>query len=214
MSETAYSLFGIFNVVLPVIYGEGNQAVGRLLLVEHILLRCDKVTLLAWTGSSGSHHSCLPSDLTMYNEIVPPHVPSPATMDGLVIVALRSSLPDLSLVMELYERLYHLPPLSLVAGRLRLLGIVFPFAGLAALSQSDPDSDLPVHRGTSPMLRDVEIETRDKLSGMRSALLMHPWIGPLLDQDFSCSEALFDRATCALRLAARLKQPFGALLLT
>ena len=33
--DTAYSLFGIFNVVLPVIYGEGNQTIARLL--EHIL---------------------------------------------------------------------------------------------------------------------------------------------------------------------------------
>ena len=33
--DIAYSLFGIFNVATPVIYGEGNQVVGRLL--EHIL---------------------------------------------------------------------------------------------------------------------------------------------------------------------------------
>jgi hypothetical protein len=107
--DIAYCLFGIFNVALPVIYGEGNQAVGRLL--EYILTRSDNVTLLAWTGSSGSHHSYLPADLTVYNEIVPPHVPSPieaAEMDGMV-AALRSSLPDLSLTVALYERLYDLP---------------------------------------------------------------------------------------------------------
>ncbi|KAF8557095.1 hypothetical protein OG21DRAFT_1495015, partial [Imleria badia] len=73
--DIAYSLFGIFNVAIPIIYGEGNQAVGRLL--EHILTRSDNVTLLAWTGHSGSHHSYLPADLTVYNQIVPPHVPSP-----------------------------------------------------------------------------------------------------------------------------------------
>ncbi|KAF8547583.1 hypothetical protein OG21DRAFT_1424542, partial [Imleria badia] len=44
--DIAYCLFGIFNVALPVIYGEGNQAVGRLL--EYILTRSDNVTLLAW----------------------------------------------------------------------------------------------------------------------------------------------------------------------
>ncbi|KAN0091475.1 hypothetical protein V8E55_005041 [Tylopilus felleus] len=211
--DMAYSLFGIFNVALPVIYGEGNQAVGRLL--EYILPRPDNVTLLAWTGSSGRYHSCLPSDLTVYHEIVPPHIPAPletVKMDGLV-TALHSSLPDLSLVIALYERLYDLPPPSLVAGRLRLPGIVFPLADLAPLSESDPESDFSVYRVTSPMLGDVEIKTRDNLSGMRGALLMHPWIGPLLDQDSSCGEALFDRTTCALRLAVRLKQPFGALLL-
>ena len=68
--DIAYSLFGIFEVPIPVIYGEGNQAVGRLL--EYILTRSGDVTLLAWTGrSSSSHHSYLPADLTVYNEIVP-----------------------------------------------------------------------------------------------------------------------------------------------
>ena len=73
--DIGYCLFGIFNVALPVIYGEGNQAVCRLL--EYILARLDTVMLLAWTGNLGSHHSYLPADLTVYNQIIPPHVPSP-----------------------------------------------------------------------------------------------------------------------------------------
>ena len=43
--DIAYSLFGIFNVAIPVIYGEGNQAVGRLL--EHVLSGSGDVTILA-----------------------------------------------------------------------------------------------------------------------------------------------------------------------
>ena len=211
--DIAYSLFGIFNVALPVIYGEGNQAIGRLL--EHILTRSDNVTLLAWTGNSGSHHSYLPADLTVYNQIVPPHVPRPletAEMDGMV-TALRSSMPDLSLTVTLYERLYGLPPLSLVAGRLRLPGIVFPLADLVPLPESESESDLPVYRATAPMLGDVEIKTEDDLSGMEGLLLIHPWISPLLDRDFSGCATRFDLSTRALRLVARLRQPFGALLL-
>ena len=211
--DIAYSLFGIFNVALPVIYGEGNQAIGRLL--EYILTRSDNVTLLAWTGSSGSHHSYLPADLTVYNQIVPPHVPPPvetAEMNDMV-TALRSSLPDLFLTVTLYERLYDLPPLSLVAGRLRLPGIAFPLADLVPLPESESESDLPVYRATTPMLGDVEIKTTDDLSGMEGLLLIHPWISPLLDQDFSCGAAQFDHHTRALRLVARLRLPFGALLL-
>ena len=211
--DIAYSLFGIFNVAIPVIYGEGNQAVGRLL--EHILTHSDNVTLLAWTGSSSSDHSYLPIDLTVYNQIAPPHVPPPTEkveMDGMV-TALRSSLPDLSVSVTLYERLYDLPPLSPLAGRLRLPGIVFPLADLVPLPESDPESDLPVYRATTPMLGDVEIKTTDDLSGMDDLLLIHPWIGPLIDQDFSRGAPLFDHATCALRLVVRLRKPFGALLL-
>ncbi|KAI9461104.1 hypothetical protein HD554DRAFT_2131246 [Boletus coccyginus] len=57
--DIAHSLFGIFNDAIPVMYGKGNQAVGRLL--EHILTRSDNVTLFAWTGrDSSSQHSYLP----------------------------------------------------------------------------------------------------------------------------------------------------------
>ena len=48
---------------------------------------------------------------------------------------------------------------------------------------------------------------------MKGLLLIHPWTGPLLDQDFACGTALFDAATCALRLVVWLQQSFGALLL-
>ncbi|KAF8549662.1 hypothetical protein OG21DRAFT_1488352 [Imleria badia] len=63
------------------------------------------------------------------------------------------------------------------------------------------------------MLEDVKIRTKDQLSGMEGLLLIHPWISPLLDQDFSCGAARYDLATRALRLVVRFKQPFGSLLL-
>ena len=196
--DIAYSLFGIFKVAIPVIYGEGNQAIGRLL--EYILTRSDNVTLLAWTGNLSSDRSYLPADLTVYNQIVPPHVPPPietVEMDGMV-TALRSSLSDVSPSVALYDPLYDLPPLSLVAGRLRLPGVVFPLADLVPLPESDSESDLPVYRATSPMLGDVEIKTTDDLSGMEGLLLIHPWISPLVDQDFSCALlcSLMPRALC------------------
>jgi hypothetical protein len=210
--DIAYSLFGIFKVAIPVIYGEGNQAIDRLL--EYVLTRSANVTLLAWTGSSGGH-SYLPADLAVYSQLVPPHVPQPietAEMDGMV--GALCLMPDLSLNVALYERLHELPPLSLVAGRLRLPGIVFPLADLVPFpeSESDSESDLPIYRATTPMLGDVEIKTTDDLSGME-LLLIHPWISPLLDQDFSRGAPRFDLSTRALRLVARLRKPFGALLL-
>ena len=60
--DIAYSLFGIFNMAIPVIYGERNQAVGRLL--EHAFTGSGDVTILAWTGTSGSYNCCLPVGLT------------------------------------------------------------------------------------------------------------------------------------------------------
>ena len=211
--DIAYSLFGIFNVALPVIYGEGNQAVGRLL--EHILTRSDNVTLLAWTGRNpGSQHSYLPADLTVYDQIIPPHLP-PIETTGLdaAVATLHSSSIDDSLAVALYKRLNDLPPLMLVAGRLRLPGFVFPLDNLVHSSASHSGSDISAYHATTPILGDVDIRTADNLSGIEGLLLIHPWISSLLDRDFSRGAPRFDLAMRALRLLVRLRQPFGALLL-
>ena len=214
VEDIAYSLLGIFNVAIPVIYGEGDRAVGRLL--EHILTGSGDVTILAWTGRAGSYNSCLPIDLTVYNQVVPPHVAQligAAEVDNMVR-ALHSSLPDLSLAGTLYDQLNKLPSPSVASSRLRLAGIVFPITVLVRTSASHAGSVLRAYRATTAMFGDVEIKTTDDLSGMEDFVLMHPWIGPLLDQDFSRRAAGIDDTTRALRLIARLMQPFGALLLT
>ncbi|KAF8547586.1 WD40 repeat-like protein [Imleria badia] len=213
VEDIAYSLLGIFNVAIPVIYGEGNRAVGRLL--EHILTGSGDVTVLAWTGRMGGYNSCLPVDLTVYNKLVPPHVPlliETADMDNMV-AAVRSSLADLSLAVTLYDHLNKLPSPSVAASRLRLAGIIFPVTELVHISESNIDSDTFVYRATTAAFGDVEIKTTDDLSGMEDLLFIHPWISPLLDQDFSRRTAALDDTTRALRLVARLRQPFGALLL-
>ena len=212
VEDVAYSLLGIFNVAIPVIYGEGNRAVGRLL--EHILTGSGDVTILAWTGRVGTYNSCLPIDLTVYNQLVSPHVPQPiemTEMDGMV-KALHSSLPDLSLAVTLHDQLNRLPSPSVAASRLRLAGIVFPVTELVRTSESHAGSDLYVYRATTAAFGDVEIKTADDLSGMEDFVLIHPWISPLLDQEFSRRTGI-DVTTRALRLVARLMQPFGALLL-
>ncbi|KAF8134386.1 hypothetical protein EV363DRAFT_1257443 [Boletus edulis] len=211
--DIAYSLFGIFNVALPVIYGEGDRAIGRLL--EHVLTGSGDVTILAWTGRVGSYNSCLPVDLTTYNCLAPPHIPQPiepSEMDCMV-ATLRSSLPDLSLAVTLRNHLEKLPSPSVAASRLRLSGIMFSVTEFIRAPASDADSNLYVYRATTAALGDVEIRTADDLSGIEHCLFIHPWISPLLDQDFSRRPAGLDDTTRALRLVARLRQPFCPLLL-
>ena len=207
VEDLAYSLLGIFNVAIPVIYGEGNRAVGRLL--ENILTGSGDVTILAWTGRAGSYNSCLPTHLTVYNQLVPPHVPQPIETTGMdnMVRELHSSLSDLSLAVTLHDQLNKLPSPFAAASRLRLAGIVFPVTELVRTSHR-------AYRATTATLGDVVIKTADDLSGTKDFILIHPWIGPLLDQDFSHRAAEYDGTTRALRLVVRLMQPFGALLLT
>lgn len=212
VEDIAYSLLGIFNVSVPVIYGEGNRAIGRFL--EHILTGSGDITILAWTGSAGTYNSCLPADLTVYKELVPPHVPrllETAALD-IMVTELRSSLPDLTPAMTLYDRLHELPSPSMAASRLRLPGFVFRLTELVLLSGPDPETHLHVYRATTSALGDIEIKTADDVTGMNVLYLVHPWIRPVLDQEFSGGETIHDRITQALRLLARLRQPFGALL--
>ena len=66
---------------MPVIYGEGTRAVGRLL--EHVLTGSGDATILAWTGIANDYNSCLPKDLTVYDEVVPLHIPALMEMGEL-----------------------------------------------------------------------------------------------------------------------------------
>ena len=174
VEDIAYSLLGIFNAAIPVIYGEGNRAVGRFL--EHILTGSGDVTILAWTGHAGNYNSCLPPNLTVYTPLVPPHVPQlveMTEMDGIV-ASLRSSLPDLSAAVALQDHLNKLPSPSFTASRLSLPGIVFSIIELEDTSASASETNLRVYRATTSSLGEVEIKTANDLSGMKDLLFIHP----------------------------------------
>ncbi|KAF8550383.1 hypothetical protein OG21DRAFT_1514089 [Imleria badia] len=213
VEDIAYSLFGIFNLGITVMYGEGNRAVGRLL--ENILSGSGDVAVLAWTGRSGSYNSCLPSDLTVYHKFATSHIPSPLNNTDMTnaLTELHASLCDPALAEKLYDHVNNLPVPQLVASRLRLPGIVFPLAEFVLASEQDPNTRLRVYCATTSALGDVEIQTAENLSVMKDLLLVHPWIRPLLDQEFSEGVGALDKTTRALRFVARLRQPFGALLL-
>ena len=146
---------------------------------------------------------------------VPPAVPARVDIGSAPSLEERlSSDPDLSLAVMLYDQLNKLPSPFVAASRLRLAGIVFPVTELVRTSESHGGSDLHVYRATTATFGAVEIKTTDDLSGTEDFVLIHPWISPLLDQGFSRRAAGIDDPTLALRLVARLMQPFGALLLT
>ena len=212
VEDKAYSLLGIFNVAIPVIYGEGTRSVGRLL--EYVLTGSGDVTILAWTGTANDYNSCLPIDLTVYSEVVPRHIPPlEAAEENRIVTELRSSLPDIPLAVTLYNLLSELAPPSLVASRLRLPGIISRVTDIVHVPGPNAKMNLHVYRATTTIFGDIDIETTSSLNALQKLYLVHPWIRPLLDYEFSHDAGELDETTHALRLLARLRQPFGGLLL-
>ncbi|KAF8125249.1 hypothetical protein EV363DRAFT_1532897 [Boletus edulis] len=230
VEDEAYSLLGIFSVSLPVIYGDGDQALGRLL--AQILTSSGDASILAWTGKSGSFNSCLPGRIHVFSQLPTSHIPPSmtGTETETITATLRASSLNLDLVMKLYDRLKEHPAPSFLGKRMKLSCLTFR---LGPLSVSWTGS-VQVFRAQTTALGMVEIRTAEDLTQMDSLILVHPWIDFLLGRqsvgetiseeetgDESSSESKLspppppmDRRTAALQLIARLRQPFGALLLT
>ncbi|KAI6154989.1 heterokaryon incompatibility protein-domain-containing protein [Pisolithus tinctorius] len=63
--DMAYSLFGIFNLHLPILYGESAEKVlGRLL--GEIISQFGDVSVLDWVGEPSPFHSCFPAHIISY----------------------------------------------------------------------------------------------------------------------------------------------------
>ncbi|KAI6137061.1 hypothetical protein F5141DRAFT_1209365 [Pisolithus sp. B1] len=68
----AYSLFGIFNLYLSVLYGESAENALARLLAE-IVSQSGDISVLDWVGEPSPFHSCFPAHITSYQK--PPKLP-------------------------------------------------------------------------------------------------------------------------------------------
>jgi hypothetical protein len=230
IEDAAYSLLGIFSMSLPIVYGEGDGALGRLL--AQLLTTSGDTSILAWSGKSGSFNSCLPANITVFDQLPITHIPPAlerAEMDK-IITRLWSSSPDSTSIMRLYDRLHALPVPSFAGQRMKLPCLHFK---LGPLSVSRGKSGR-VFRAQTSSLGVVEIRSEDDLSRSRSLYLVHPWIDFLLDRQpvgsWIHEEYTDDRSsssgelplfpdpsgipsaspqTRAARLVAHLRRPFG-----
>ncbi|KAF8555002.1 hypothetical protein OG21DRAFT_1603126 [Imleria badia] len=178
VEDAAYSLLGIFTTSLPVIYGEGDQAVGRLL--AQLLTSSGDTSILAWTGKSGSFNSCLPGNITVFNRLPTSHIPPAITSDEMekITARTRTSFPNLTLVMELYDRLHELPVPSFSGHRMKLPCFIFKLGPVSV----DRNASGCVFRAMTDALGVIEIRTTEDLSRLDSLILVHPWIDFLLDR--------------------------------
>ncbi|KAG2336501.1 hypothetical protein BDR05DRAFT_122136 [Suillus weaverae] len=216
--DIAYSLFGIFDVQIHLMYGEKKEkALGRFL--EKVVAELGDISALDWVGQSSKFNSCLPADITSYK--APPYTPPPLSEHDIQtsISLLRQTAMDLAL--KLYDLLENLKAPRFADRRLHLPCIAFRVTAVKRSRAQDQE----IYEAKADGLHDLLITTKDKLiqfsppqSTMHRFVLVRPCNRYLDLPDFaepsglveSVDSKLSDRA---LRLTARLAQPFGAFLL-
>ena len=225
VEDEAYSLLGIFSMSLQVAYGERDKALGRFL--AQLLMSSGDTSILAWTGKSGNFNSCLPANIAVFNQLPTKHIPpARAEVDGIIARLPSSSLNSAS-ITRLYDRLLEPSVPSFDGQRMKLPCLNFRLGPLSAYRSNSGPFRAQTAIGV------VKITTEEDLSrfGSLRLYLVHPWIDFLLDRqpvgsvadtipEENIDDQLFASPTESLRqmralqLIARLKQPFGALLLT
>ncbi|KAG0701336.1 hypothetical protein DFH29DRAFT_875957 [Suillus ampliporus] len=224
--DTAYSLFGIFGIHLPVIYGEKKQnALGRLL--QEIVAESGDITALDWVGKSSEFNSCLPADITSYK--APPSTPPCLSEDNMQkSVSVLQRTMSVTSASRLCQILNKLSAPRFAHRRLHLPCIVFHITELRRGSgQGSMYSTYEVKAGG---LHDLLIITEDTLfeftrgsPPQQKLLLVLPWNRDLLDfaddtqsaggRSVPGSSGKNDPQSRPLRLLGRLGQPFTAFLL-
>ncbi|KAI6006579.1 hypothetical protein F5J12DRAFT_99553 [Pisolithus orientalis] len=87
----AYSLFGIFNLHLPVLYGESAEgSLGRLL--AEIISRSGNISVLDWIGEVSPFHSCFPAHITSF-QMLPLPPPQPNADEKSLTVSSQPTSP-------------------------------------------------------------------------------------------------------------------------
>ena len=207
--DIAYSLFGIFGIHLPVLYGEKKQnALGRLL--QEIIAQSGDITCLDWVGKSSEFNSCLPASITSYGA-PPPPLPSPLSEDEIQtsVSSLRHT-GAVETALKLYAILDHQSAPRFAHRRLHLPCIIFPVTEVTP-KPGQEQKPFFTYEVKADGLRDLLITTNDKL--MRAShirqkfLLIRPWDRNLLElHDFAEQYNLADN-TQSVRTEDHLTPP-------
>ncbi|KIK12244.1 hypothetical protein PISMIDRAFT_689642, partial [Pisolithus microcarpus 441] len=230
--DIAYSLFGIFNVHLPVLYGESAEhALGRLL--TEIVSQSGDISVLDWVGEPSPFHSCFPAHITSYQRLpMPPHLNaeerSSAISEGLrsfevlslqdvpgspTVRSVQLRTPDSNVLGEVHD--IHSPdrvPLVRFFGRLLALPCI-PYQVIAIqLKGADPSSPNYMYNirasGLTPLEIALPVNLEDVTRSQGVLYLVRPWhsklLGPVAELHAVTDE----------QLVSTLWTPFNALLLT
>ncbi|KAL4070203.1 hypothetical protein V8B97DRAFT_2024195 [Scleroderma yunnanense] len=201
--DIAYSLFGIFNVFLPVIPGESAEnALGRLL--TEIILQSGDISVLDWVGEASSLHSYFPAQITSYQT-----TPTAAPVLGSELLSFVSRTQEsVVLLHNLFDSLLMLDPPHFIGNRLRLPCIAYQ---VIAVRLQLPDAPKYVYEIQAEGIIPFEITPTSKLTDTSLSppryILIRPWHSQFLSSSTEADSTGLDKLT------SMLGQPFSALLL-
>ncbi|KAG1776066.1 heterokaryon incompatibility protein-domain-containing protein [Suillus placidus] len=183
--DIAYSLFGIFGVQLPVMYGEKKQnTLGRLL--QKVIARSGDISALDWVGTSSEFNSCLPADITSY-EAPPYTLPFISEDEMLGLILSLEDTMAVELALELYNSLDRLSTPRFDHHRLHLPCIAFPVTEVRWRPNKHKETYF-TYEVKANGLDDLQITTEDRLlqfsrgrPAQQSFLLVRPWDRRLLE---------------------------------
>ncbi|KAH7890518.1 hypothetical protein F5I97DRAFT_37737 [Phlebopus sp. FC_14] len=219
--DIAYSLMGVFDLQIPVMYGELKQkALGRLL--QEIVGSSGDLSVLQWSGTSGSFSSCLPADISAFQE---KHWKSPRLAPDDIarsIKRLRQKVAeDLNNIPSLQRKLrkYHPAPLFM-HGRLTLTCFVHHVKDFRRVVKRGSPRESGLYdvwaQGLKPFQVTVEstehLSTPPPLRNQHDFVVIRPW-NPDFHNGFT-PDAGGDPERLALEACVQLERPFYALLLS
>ena len=204
--DMAYSLFGVFNLHLPVLYGEPKEnALGRLL--AEIISQSGDISVLDWVGEASPFHSCFPAHIAVYRTLPFPssHAEIQSSMPNVHELEPSSQSLD-----ALFASLSKLDPPHFVGRRLKLPCIVHRVTAIHS-KQWEPSTPSHVYDIHAEGLTSLEIVLANEFENNSLTtfpyVLIRPWHPKLLH-----SSTVVD-TTVSDQLTVTLGQPFHALLL-
>ncbi|KAG6332471.1 hypothetical protein ID866_6617 [Astraeus odoratus] len=107
LEDSAYALFGLFDLHLPILYGEGKEkSLARLL--QQILSQSHDISILHWLGKQSSCHSCFPANISSYQRLphIQPNLTSLSIQQSMFRIQKLISSDD---AYKMYNKLINLP---------------------------------------------------------------------------------------------------------
>ena len=209
--DISYSLFGVFGLHIPVLYGESTgKALGRLL--AEVISKSGDTLILDWVGQSSAFHSCFPATITPYQTLPSQHpLPDPATPPRFG--SLWFGWPwflTFRAVRQMHQALFRLPLTQFINFRLILPCIVHRINTIS-WTRVHNGTAAHLHRIEAMGLEPIEIALSQPLeitSGTKVPyILIRPWHSSFRDASVMADD------TSACRWLMRMREPFSALLL-